>query len=66
MYILLFWDMINIKNVGPNRIKIGKNPYKNIIIYYIGYITIKDLSYVKINSINPLYFIIDKVDLYYW
>ena len=38
--------------------------YKNIYIYYIGYITIKDSDYVKINNVNPLYLIIDKVDGY--
>ena len=40
----------------------NKKSYINIITYYIGYITIKNLSYVKINSVNPLYFIINKVD----
>ena len=40
----------------------NKKSYKNIITYYIGYITIKNLSSVKINSVNPLYFIINKVD----
>ena len=34
--------------------------YKNIDIYYTGYI--KDSDYVKINSVNPLYLIIDEVD----
>ena len=56
--------MINIKIFDPNRIKIDKKSYKNIIIYYIGYITIKNLSYVKINSVNALYFITDKTDSY--
>ena len=37
---------------------------KIIDIYYIGYITIKDFDYVKINSVNFLYLIIDKVDGY--
>ena len=36
--------------------------YKNNDIYYIGYITVKDSDYVKINNVNPLYFIIDKID----
>ena len=31
---------------------------------YIGYITIKYLDYVNFHSVNPLYFIIDKVDGY--
>ena len=38
--------------------------YKNNDIYYIRYITIKDSDYVKINSINPLYLIINKVHGY--
>ena len=28
-------------------------PYKNIFIYYIGYVTIKVSKHVKINSVNP-------------
>ena len=27
----------------------------------MGYVTVRDLSYVKPNSINTLYFIIDKI-----
>ena len=52
--------MINIEVFGSNLLKIDKKSYKNIDIYYIGYITIKDFDYVKINSVNPLYIIIDK------
>ena len=47
-----------------NLLKIDKQSYKNIDIYYIGYITMKDSDYVKINSVNPLYLIIEKVDGY--
>ena len=36
--------------------------YINIIIYYIGYIITKDLSYVKSSYVDPLCFIIDKAD----
>ena len=39
-------------------IKIDKKSYKNIRIYYIGYITMKDSDHVKINNVNPLYLII--------
>ena len=56
--------MINIKDFDSNLLKIDKKSYKNIDIYYIGYITMKDSDYVKINSVNPLYLIIDKVDGY--
>ena len=44
--------MINIIHSDPNQIKMDNKSYKNIIIYYIWYITIKNLSYVNINSIN--------------
>ena len=57
-----FNEMTDIKKFDPNQIKIDKKSYKNLIIYYIGYITIKKLSYVNINSVNFLYFIIDKAD----
>ena len=56
--------MINIKDIDPNQIEIDQKSYKTIVIYYVGYITTKHLSYVKINSVNPLYFIIDKLDGY--
>ena len=52
-----FDDIINIKNFDPNNIKIDEKSYKNILIYYIGYVTIKDSKYVKFNSVNPLYLI---------
>ena len=35
-----------------------------IDIYYIGYITMKDSDYVKNNSVNPFYLIIDNVNKY--
>ena len=34
-------------------------------MYYIGYVTIKDLKYVKINSVNPLQVIFSKVSGYF-
>ena len=36
--------------------------FSNIRIYYIGYVTIKDLKYGKINSVNPLYLILGKMN----
>ena len=41
-----FNDMINIKNFDSNLLKIDKNSYKNIAIYYTGYVTIRDTYYV--------------------
>ena len=49
-----FHDIVNINNFDPNNIKINKKSYKNILIYHIGYVTIKDSKYVKINSVNHL------------
>ena len=37
----LFNDIINIENFNPNNIKIDKKSYKNISVYYIGYVAIK-------------------------
>ena len=56
--------MINIKNVDPNKIHINEKTYKNILIYCVGYMTVKDLSYTIINSINSLYLIINKISGY--
>ena len=53
--------MINIKSLDSNLLKIDKKSYKNIDIYYIGYITKKDSEYVKIHSVNPSYFITGEV-----
>ena len=42
-------DIINTKTFDPNNIKLDEKSYKNFLIYYIGYVTIKDLKYMKIN-----------------
>ena len=51
--------MINIENLDPNKIKINEKSNKNIVIYQIGYVSIKDLSYKKYSSVNLLYLIMD-------
>ena len=60
-----FDDIINIKNFDPHNIKIDEKSYKNILIYYIRYVTIKDSKYVKIDSVSPLYLIFNKVNGYF-
>ena len=46
-------DMINLKNLEPNLLKIGKKSYKNIGIYNIGYIAIKKIDdYENIYSVT--------------
>ena len=42
-----------------------ENLYRNIFIYYMGYATIKDSKYVKINSVNPLYLIFSSMNEYF-
>ena len=60
-----FNDMINIKNFDSSLLKIYKKSYKNIVISSIEYITIKEIDdYENINSVNPLYLIIGKVNGY--
>ena len=38
-----FNDIINIKHFDPNNVKINEKSYKNILVYYIGYVTIEKL-----------------------
>ena len=59
-----FDDMINIENINPDLLKIDKKSYKNIGIYYIGYITMENSDYVNINSVNPLYINTGEADGY--
>ena len=38
--------------------------HKNILIYYIPYVMIKDSKYIKINSVNHLYLMFNKMNGY--
>ena len=60
-----FGDFVSVKNFDPNNIKIDEKSCKNILIYYIEYVTIKDSKYIKINNVNPLYLIFNKVNGYF-
>ena len=54
-----FNDIIDIKDFHSNLLRIDKKQYKDINIYYIGYITIKNFGDCEnIRSVNPLYLII--------
>ena len=44
----------------PNNIRIDEKSYKNILIYYIGYVMIK--KDLKIYIVNPSYLIFGKVN----
>ena len=56
-------NIINIENFDPNNIKIDEKSYKNILTYYIGYVTIK--KDLKVYSTNPLYLIFHKANGYF-
>ena len=50
----MHYDMINIKNLDPNKIKIDRKSNKNIFTYYIK----------KTNSVKFLYIIINRINGY--
>ena len=54
-----FNDIIDIKDFQSNLLKIDKKQYKDIDIYYIGYITVTNFDDCEnTHSVNPLYLII--------
>ena len=55
--LLLYIDFVHVKDFDPNNVKIDEKSYKNVFIYCIGYLMTKELNYVKIYSVNPLYLI---------
>ena len=58
-----FDDIISMKDFDANNIKIDEKSYRNILIYCIGYVTIK--KDLKIYSVNPLYIIFGKINEYF-
>ena len=58
-----FNDIIDTENFDLNNIKIDEKSYKNILIYYIGFVTIKE--FVKVYSVNPLYLIFRYLNGYF-
>ena len=57
-------DIINIRNFDPRNIKIDGKSYRNILDYYIGNVTIDDSKYIITYSVNFLYLIFNKVNLW--
>ena len=56
-------DIINIEEFNSSLLKIDKKSYKDLDIYYIGYIKVLKIGdYENIYSVNPSYLIICKVD----
>ena len=55
-------DQINLKDFDARLLKVDKKDYKEIDIYYIGYVTIKKIANCNnINKVNPLYLMIDEM-----
>ena len=56
-------DLIDLKDFDAKLLKIGKKDYNKIDIFYISYVTVKEIANCdNINSVNPLYLMIDKND----
>ena len=57
-----FNDRIDLKNFDAKFLKIDKKDYNEIDIYYIGYVTVKKIANCNnINSVNPLYLMINEI-----
>ena len=55
-------DQINLKDFDARLLKVDKKNYKEIGIYYIGYVTVKKIANCNnINSVNPSYLMINKM-----
>ena len=52
------------KYLDPNKIKINEQSYKNAPICFVGYVTVKSLSEIPGNSLNPLYHFINRINGY--
>ena len=56
-------DIIDIENFDSDLLKIKKKSYKDIDIFIIGYVKKKKIgNYMNINSVNPLYLSITRVN----
>ena len=55
-------NQINLKDFDARLVKVDKKDYKEIDIYYIGYVTVKKIANCNnINRVNPLYLIIKEM-----
>ena len=53
---------MDIKIFDSNNIKIDEKSHNFFFIYYIRHVTMKDSKYTKVNNVNPLYLIFNKVN----
>ena len=54
-------DLINVLNFEANNLKLDKKSWRDIDIYYIGYVDKDKPSERRVNSVNPLYLIVSSV-----
>ena len=54
-------DLINLSNFSINNLKLDKKTWKDIDIYYIGYVDKNKPEDWKANSVSPLYLMINRV-----
>ena len=54
-------DLISVLNFEPINLKLDKKTWKDIDIYYIGYVDKNKPEDWRVKSVNPLYLIINKV-----
>ena len=55
-------DQLDLKDFDATLLKFDKKNYNDIDIYYIGYVTIKKIAdYNNINSVNPLYLMMNQM-----
>ena len=55
-------DQINLKKFDASMLKIEKRNYKDVDVYYIGYVTFQEIvNCNNMNSINPLYLVISEM-----
>ena len=55
-------DQINLKDFDARLLTVDKKNYKEIAIYYIGYVTVEKIANCNnVNSVNPLYLMINEM-----
>ena len=57
-----FYNQINLKDFDARLLKLDKKKYKEIDVYYIGYVTYKEIDNCSnIDSVNLLYLMINEM-----
>ena len=57
-------DITDLKTFDPNNLKLNKKTYKDLDIFNIYYVAIKKIGdFYNVNSVNPLYLIINNASV---